>query len=296
MAQIKYGDPHGLYRVQVGLVGDDGYNYGTAGEEMVNGTTSSAYVIRYAKAAEIAMPDRTVIDFTGGDVWTGSYVHGITSLGSFTLTLSTVDATLISMVAQTKVDQTTNSRWSIFADNIMLPTPKQVFMCTTFRIQSKEPGSKGANKFMHQIVPRCWLSPKGVSGAPNFQAAGEYSFTIIPTVGEVIPHGVAFTTERQDFADNETPVLYLITDNPIHFVGHKAGAGVSSVITLPFSPVGVQGDYAVPDSDAQAIQVVKNGVITDAAAVDVANRTVTVATSPGDYVGILYETPLKVVA
>ena len=160
MSQISYGDAHGLYRVQIGLVGDDGYNYGTAGEEMANGTTSSAYVIRFATAAEMAMPDRTVIDFTGGDVWTGSYVHGITSLGTFSLTLSTVDATLISIVTQIQVDKTTNSRWSLFGDNILLPTPKQVWMTTTFRIQSKEPGTKGASKFIHQIVPRCWLSPR----------------------------------------------------------------------------------------------------------------------------------------
>lgn len=293
MAQISYGDAHGLYRVQVGLVGDDGNNYGTAGEEMSNGTTASSYIIRYATAAEIAMPDRTVIDFTGGDVWTGSYVHGITSLGTFMLTLSTVDATLVSLVTQTVVDKTTNERWSIFADNILLPTPKQVWMATTFRIQSKEPGTKGASKFIHQIVPRCWLSPKGIAGAPNFQAAGNYSFTIIPSVGEKFPHGLAFDT-NQRFYENETPVVYMITDYPIHFVGHKAGAGASSVISLPYVPVGVQSDYNVPDSTTQAIQVVKNGAVVNASSIDLANKTVVVATNPGDYVGILYETELNV--
>lgn len=295
MSQISYGDAHGLYRVQIGLVGDDGYNYGTAGEEMANGTTSSAYVIRFATAAEMAMPDRTVIDFTGGDVWTGSYVHGITSLGTFSLTLSTVDATLISIVTQIQVDKTTNSRWSLFGDNILLPTPKQIWMATTFRIQSKEPGTKGASKFIHQIVPRCWLSPKGISGAPNFQAVGNYGFTIVPSIGEKLPHGIQFT-ETQNFAENETPMVYLITDNPIHFVGHKAASGVSSTITLPFSPVGVQSDYTSPNSSTQAIQVVVNGVVTNATSIDVANRTVTVPTTAGDYVGILYETPLKITA
>ena len=89
-------------------------------------------------------------------------------------------------------------------------------------------------------------------------------------------------------------MVYLITDNPIHFVGHKAAAGVSSTITLPFSPVGVQADYASPNSSTQAIQVVVNGVVTNATSIDVANRTVTVPTTAGDYVGILYETPLKI--
>lgn len=274
------------------MVNDQGYNFGTAGPEMANGTTTSSYVIRFAKAAEIAMPDRTNIDFTGGDRWTGSYLHGITSLGTFSLTLSTIDANLIAIVAEAKVDQTTNSRWSIFGDNILLPTPNQVFMCTTFRIQSKETGTKGANKFIHQVVPRCWVGPKGVSGAPNFQAAGEYGFTIVPTIGERMPHGVPFTAAKHNFEENETPLYYMITDNPVHFVGHKAAAGASSIITLPYNPVGVQTDYDTPNSSTQAIQVVKNGQIVNASDIDLENRTITVSTNEDDYVGILYETDL----
>jgi len=210
------------------------------------------------------------------------------------MTLSVVDANLISLVAESKVDQTTNTRWSIFSDNILLPTPNQVFMCTTFRLQSKEAGTKGASKFIHQILPRCWVSPKGIAGAPNFQAAGEYQFTIVPTIGEKIPHGVSFTQELHNFSENETPLVYLITDNPIHFVAHKAGSGTSSVITLPYRPVGEDADYASPDSSTQAIQVVKNGTIFDATTIDLDTRTVTVATDPGDYIGILYETELKI--
>ena len=116
VAQIKIGDPHGLYRVQVGLVDDTGLQYGTAGPDMANGTTSSTYVIRFAKAAEIPMPDRNLIDFTGGDVWTGSYLHGITSIGTASLTLSTVDANLITLVAESKTDQTIQS---IYTQNFL---------------------------------------------------------------------------------------------------------------------------------------------------------------------------------
>lgn len=292
MAQIKIGDPHGLYRVQVGLVDDTGLQYGTAGPDMANGTTSSTYVIRFAKAAEIPMPDRNLIDFTGGDVWTGSYLHGITSIGTASLTLSTVDANLITLVAESKTDQTTNTRWSIFGDNIMLPTPNQVTMITTFRIQSKEAGTKGANKFIHQILPRTWVSPKGIAGAPNFQAAGEYQFTVVPTIGEKLPHGVGFTADNLNFSENESPLVYVITDNPVHFVAHRALSGATSTITLPYTPVGVQSDYTTPNSSTQPVQVVVNGVITDATSVDLATRTIVVATSEGDYVGIMYETDL----
>ncbi len=110
MAQVKSGDPHGLYRVMVGVVDTNGYNYGTAGLDVANGTLIQPYLMKYAKAAEMPLPDRTVIDFTGGDVWTGSFVYGITSLGSFSLESSTVDADLIALVSGGSVDQTTNSR------------------------------------------------------------------------------------------------------------------------------------------------------------------------------------------
>lgn len=293
MAQIKIGDPHGLFRVQVGLVDATGLQFGTAGPDMANGTTTSTYLIRFPKAAEIPMPDRTLIDFTGGDVWSGSYLHGITSLGTMSLTLSTIDANLISLVAESKTDQTTNTRWSIFSDNILLPTPNQVTMITTFRIQSKETGTKGADKFIHQILPRTWLSPKGISGAPNFQGAGEYQFTVVPTIGEQLPHGIRFTEDLHNFSENETPLVYIVTDNPIHFAAHRAAAGASSIITLPFPPIGAQADYASPDSTTQGVQVVVNGATVNATSIDVANRTVEVATSEGDYVGILYETNLR---
>lgn len=178
-----------MYRVFVGLVGSDGYNYGTAGESVGTGTVVSPYNVRFAQSAEIALPDRTVVDFTGGDIWTGSYVYGITSLGTFQLTLSTVEADLIALTGGSTVDNTLNSLQTIFAENLMRPTPPQCWMMTVFRLQSKEAGSKGANKFLTIVLPRTWVAPKGVAGAPAFQTAGTYGYTIIPTVGDKMPWG-----------------------------------------------------------------------------------------------------------
>lgn len=294
MAQIKSGDPHGLYRVQIGFVNSLGYNFGQANPEgtINDGTTFSSYITRFAKAAEMAIPDRTVIDFTGGDVWTGSFVYGITSLGSSTLTLSTIDTNMISMVSNSKVDQSTNTRLTIYAENIMLPSPPQVFMATTFRIQSKDADTKGANKYITSVMPRLWVSPKGITGAPNFQAPGESQYTIVPTVAGRMPHGIAFTEAAQSFENDETPNYYIISDYPIHFVGHQAAAGANATINLPYRPVGSAATYATPNSTTQPVQVVVDGVVVDATSIDPVTGVVVVPGpfSGGEYIGVQYET------
>lgn len=303
MAQTKIGDPHGLYKVFIGLVDDNGYNWGTAGESVSDGTLVTPYHVRYAQNAEIAMPDRTVVDFTGGDVWTGSYVYGITSLGTFELTLSTIETDLIALTSGSSSDQTLNTLQTVFAENIMRPTPPQVWMMTVFRLQSKEPGSVGANKYITIVLPRVWVAPKGVAGAPAFQAAGTYGYTIIPTIGDHMPWGPAFDettsgaggTIGLDLENNQTPSFYVITDYPVHAVGFKAASGASATVTLPFKPAGVQADYTTPDSANQRVQVYVNGVQTDATTITLSSRQVVVPGpfTGGEYIGIFYETEYK---
>lgn len=296
MAQVKIGDAHGLYRVMVGLVDNRGYNYGTAGAGVAEGTLMSPYLMRYPKNAAPGLTDRTVVEFTGGDVWTGSYVYGITSLGSFSMTSSTVEADLIAMLGASSVDNTTNSRVVMFSENIMLPTPPQVFIIIVFRLQSKEVGQKGANKFMSYVLPRVWVAPKGVTGAPSFQSAGEYEFSVTPTIGDGFPWGNSFSSTNMNLQEDEGPMISFISDNPIHAIGYIAETGASSVtITLPFKPVGI--NIASPDSSIDPVQVYINGIQSNADSVTVANGQIVVSPiSPavtftgGEYIGVFYET------
>ena len=90
MAQTLSGDIHGLYTVFVGLVTGDGYNQGTAaGDGLPSATLVSPYRIRYPKECSIPIPDNKIIEFQGGDVWSGSYVYGIDAMGSGSLVSST---------------------------------------------------------------------------------------------------------------------------------------------------------------------------------------------------------------
>ena len=97
MASIKRGSPHGLWRVLAQLVGTDGISYGTAGEDLAAGSTTEPLILQYPKTATLPSPDATVIDFTGGDVWIGSYQYGIASLGSFDFVTQDIDADFVAM-------------------------------------------------------------------------------------------------------------------------------------------------------------------------------------------------------
>lgn len=286
MAQIKKGYPHGLAFAQVALVGTNGRAYGTAGPSQANGVVSGAYLIDDPISGELPIPDRTTIDFTGGDRWLGSYQYGITSLGSFTLGAADIDATLIAMVTGSKVDQTTNQKWTMYSENVLKDRLPQVCVMLTFRIQSRESGTDGGDFFITYVIPRAWMAPKGTSGAPGFQSKGQYSFQITPTAGGGLPIGVPFTQANQGWQNNKTPILAVISDNPIGLATFIAD-GTLTDFTLPYLPV----TSTVASGNAGNLHAL-NGAITGLSAVDTSTGEVTLlaAGSAANYHGLMYET------
>jgi hypothetical protein len=294
MAQITSGDPHGLNRIFVGLVDNEGYNLGTLTARPADGTLMTPYQILYPKDAMPALPDRSVIDFTGGNVWTGSYMYGITSIGSFNMNIATIEAELIAMLTNTEVDQTTNTRSTMFAENILLPTPNQAWLMIVYNIQSKEDGSVGANKYIHTIIPRAWISPKGTNGAPSFQSPGSADYTVAMTVADRTPFGLLFSDTTMNLEGNRTPFYHDIRDNQLHIVTFTAAAGATEVVTLPYKPVAY--DYSTPDSNDDPVSCFVNGEIVNATTVNATTGAVTLtnagggAFSGGEIIGIIYET------
>lgn len=285
MAQIKKGDPHGLAYVQIALVGTDGRTYGTAGPSLAVDGTSNAYLIREPLSAEIPVPDRTTIDFTGGDRWLGAYQYGITSLGSFNMSIASVDATLIALVTGASVDQVTNSSWTVYSENVLKDRLPQVCVMITFRLQGRETGFDGGDFFITYIIPRAWVAPKGVSGAPNFQSKGTYSFQVTPTAGDKFPHGIPFGA-NQGWQDNKAPVFAVISNNPLGLTTYIAN-GVATTYTLGYKPVS-SGVTAAASPNQHAL----NGVAASLTSLSTttALATLTAAGSSADYHGTLYET------
>lgn len=282
MVNIKRGSAHGFAFAQIALVGQNGAAYGTSGSSMANGATSSAYLVREPKSADIPQPDRTVIDFTGGDRWLGSYQYGITSLGSFNLTINPVDATLIALVTGALVDQTTNAEWTIYSENVMAASLPQVCLLLTWRMQSRETGTDGGDYFLTYIIPRAWMAPKGA--APAYQTAVDYQFQITPTAADRFPTNEPFGA-NQNFQDNKTPVVAVISDNPLAMTTNISD-GAATTFALGYRPVSTN-----TTSTNGKNHYVSGTAATNVTSVSLTNGLVTAAVgTAADYRNMLYET------
>lgn len=294
MAAIKRGNPHGLYKVLVQLTGASGMSYGQAGSGISNGATSQSYVAHYPKSATLPTPDRTTLDFTGGDVWIGSYQYGITSMGSFEVTMAELDADLIALVTGSNVDATSNTEWREFSRNELRGALPQVSLILIYRLQSTDPNTFGQTYYVNTVIPRCQMAPKGINGGPAFQAAGEPVYQITPTSAGRKVHGVAFGSNL-NVANNQLMAYHIITEYPLYMVSHRAN-GTSASIVGTYKPV----TSSVGTASATKNPVTKFVESTLTATPGVAD-TVTVATATfeigtaltpasGDMLNVFYET------
>jgi len=285
MAQIKKGDAHGCKAVQIALMGTDGYAYGQSGYGQTANTVSGAYLANTPKSATIPAPDRNVIEFTGGDKWLGSFQYGFSSVGAFDVVMSGYDADLIALVTGASVDQTTNEDWSIFSENDFQTSMPQVCALVTYRIQARGT-NEGADLYITSVISRGWMSPKGITGAPAFQAAGEYTYSMTPTAATQLPNGMLFSATAMNLAEDKTFRTHIISNYPIALATYIAD-GSATTFTLPYKPV----SSVVTVNDTPNFMTV-NATPTAASAVSTSTGQVTLsaAGTSGDVVVMLYET------
>jgi len=286
MVQIKKASPHGLYAIQAQLVSSGGYSYGIAGPTLAAGNDSNPYNIDNPISFEMLAPDGTVIDFTGGDRWLGSYLYGITSIGSFNFTTADEDADFTALSTGTTVDQTTNDEWTIYGRDELFTSRPQLSLIVSYRLQSREVGTKGGLYWGHLIVPRCWLSPKGTSGAPSFQAKGEAQYQFVPTAADRMINGVAFGA-NQGFTGNEIAAYTMITDNPISMVSHVV-TGTAMSATGAYTPVSEVVGTASSTKNWAAVNGTAQALTTVTASTK--NFAIASGLTADDYVGVIYET------
>jgi len=285
MAQLKKGDAHGLAYVQVALVGTNGYAYGQVGSSLAQAADSGAYLISEPKSATMPTPDRNTINFTGGDIWLGAYQYGIDAVGSFDMTVSGFDADLIALVTGSAVDQTWNQQWTLFSENELANELPQVCMIFSYRLQARGP-SDGAALWINTIIPRAWCGPRGLTGAPSFQSAGEYSFTVTPTSSTVIPNGSLLSATSLALERNKGFRVHVIADKPLGLHTFIAD-GSATTFTLDYLPT----DDTVTLSNAGNLMAI-DGTLTAASSVNTSSGLVTLsaAGSADDIVTMLYET------
>lgn len=229
MAQVQLGGAHGCYKLIAQLVGADGISYGVAGDSLSAGSISNAYVMDFPVSANVTIPDRTVIDFTGGDVWQQSYLYGITAFQSFEFQLEDTDPLMTALCTGGLVDQTSNAQWTEYSENILAPTLPQMSLIIIHRIQSFDAATFGTTKFVNTIIPRCWISPKGVAGV-NFQAKSASVFQVQPTGASRKINGELFGVNIQQ-ANNRVAMYHVITDNPLYMTTMIASGATATLVS-----------------------------------------------------------------
>lgn len=292
MAQVKKGGAHGLWKVCAQLVGADGISYGIAGSGLANGANTTPRILHYPKEAGIPIPDRTTIDFTGGDRWITSYQYGLNSLGSFNFSIQDVDADFIAMCTGTNVDQTTNTEWTEYTEDLIRAEFPQLSLMFIYRLQSFEPATFGQTFYVQSIVPRAWVAPQGLQGAPSYQSPGTYQFQVTPSSNGKHIHGTNFGANL-GATDNIVALYHVISSNPLAMAVGRSDGTSYTVVGAVKSKVETVGTAAATKN--MVTKIIAAGTVTagvadaidqDTAEFDV-GTALTVASS--DLVTVLYE-------
>lgn len=289
---IKKGAPHGLLRVIAQVVGESGVSYGQTGQGLANGSTSNAFILETPKSANVAVPDRVTIDFTGRDSWLTSFQYGITSLGSFDFTLAEQNADFTALCTGTLVDQTSNDEWTEYTYDELGEDRPQLSLMFVHRMQSFEPATFGQTYYVNTVVPRCWVAPKGYS--QQFQTAGEPTYQVTPASSARKITGEAFGSNL-NASNNTLSAYHIISQNPLFMAVHRV-TGTAATIVGTFKPV----SSAVGTAGSSKNYITKFVEATGTATVGVAD-TITPADAEfevgtsltveaGDLLTVLYET------
>lgn len=299
MAMIKKGGSHGLWKILAQRIGTDGISRGLVGDSLSSGSGSPAYVIDTPVDASLPIPDRTKIDFKGGDHWITSFQYGIDSMNDFNFNIQETDADLIALVTGSSVDQTSNDEWTQYSEDQLSSTRPAMSLMFIYRIQSFEPATFGQTFYVHSIVPRCLIAPTGHQ-SNAYQSPTGYGFQVTPSAATRRLNGPAFGSNI-NVANNTLAVYHIIAENPLYmYVYQASGASVTAV--APYKPI----SSAVGSAASTKNHIVKKAAADDAITAGVADTITPVTgtfevgtaltTLDGDLLTFLYESAYEAVA
>lgn len=231
MTQATGGYVFGFDFAQVWRVGSSCYAMGTETdpENVANGTTTSAYLIRDPQTSGIPQISRENVTITGGNTVQAAHMFGAASIDPFTFEMGKLDAALAALMTGTSVDQTTNAYWSEFGYNEHKATLPRVGIMFSTVFQQTGADCDGATKWLNIIFPICQASPQWPAVAER--TGPPSSFQIQPTFTTKRPNGDAFDSNL-GFDNNKAYVYGTISeDGPIGITTHVADTSDTTYIT-----------------------------------------------------------------
>jgi hypothetical protein len=290
MTQITKGAITGFAFAQMWTV-KDCYSYGQLNTDTAVSTpaTSHAYLIRDPKTSGVPQISREVLTLTGGDTIKGARMFGPSSIDSFQITTTTLDADLVALVTRTSVDQTTNDVWSEVGFNYGLGNLPNVGLSLHANFQTIDESCDTLQKWFNLIFPSCQISPQYPT--PSFQAEADMTWQVQPSMVGKRPNGDAFDSNL-GLENNQDLAYAIISDYPVALTTWFAD-GIATTFNTAYRPMSTtvtvnstQNHFAVNGTPTALTSIVIASGLATAAA----------AGSDGDVNVLMYETQFKAVS
>lgn len=240
----------GFYKALFFFRDSSGYATGIQ-STLANGSTSSAYVADFPRAAGITPTNPTTLEFQGGDrVWR-RVIFGNKLTPSFVLTLGDVDTSLVTLVTGSSTN-TANSYRTLFSDNPNRSAPR-VMGCA---LMSRFANSDGSDTWITQWFPTCQVIWQ-VAGR-NYQGATDINVTVQPVMTSKAVTGQVFGSSglNMGLEGDQTDNYFELSAYPLQLVCFRAD-GAATTVTSTYRPIST-----VVTVNASPNPMYKNGTAT----------------------------------
>lgn len=266
---MAVGHLAGFYSAQLAFRSSAGYPMGvdSTPDSVSNGDIKSALKLTGTVSATAPSPTRELATFRGGQSILGQRALGTSDFGSFELTLSAYDESLVSYITKTAVESTkfgtsnTGTAHNVLNANI----PQfHLILSTGFT------DTTGTNKFINWFYPNVQIYPPGMAITqdggvnPNPQA-----FTVVPSTSTRTTHGYLFSATSFGLQGNADVAYYVVSTYQLAVTTYIDDGSATS-FAVGYRP-------ATSDNDNSINVFTKNG--TDNAANVAAFSTTTGATT-----------------
>lgn len=293
MATTKRGAPHGFYRAWAYKPNAQGVGMGIAGSTLAAGSNSNPLMLDDPKTGGVSIPTPTTIDFTGGDIYRGSFQYGVSNLSPFDMAFQDRNSDMIALATGTTADQATNDEWTLSTEDVLNEARPQLGLNIIHRIQSSEVATLGNTFYVNTFIPRAWVMPMGYSS--SYQTAAEYSYNVQPTAAARLSNGILVSQAGMNATNDKVTHYHIISEYPLWMATYVCDDATATVVG-DYQPISTTvgtttstKNYVVKFTPSTGVAVI--GVadtITQASGTFAIGTALTVAS--GDIVTVLYET------
>lgn len=203
-------------------------------DSLTPGTTSHAYRIYGPITA--TLPDVTFksFEFVGGGTWEGKADGGLESVGDGELQVSQMDGGLEALLQGGSVDTTSLANTSIWSNNSLQPSPRDVGLMLIAQIQDRSV-AVGQTRYVHFIYPSVQMRTKS-NNLTQDGGTNPSPMTLIfkPQKATTFPTGIAFGANQGWYENSEFSYRHS-TQYPFALTTYVQN-GSGSTFTTQFKP------------------------------------------------------------